>query len=98
MFQEIPNWSLKNNMLEREFHFRSFLEAMKFVNRIATIAEGQDHHPDICVYYDKVYLMLSTHKINGLSMNDFILAAKIDVFFDNETTMPMPQEYVRQKS
>lgn len=51
---------------------------MAFVNRVAAVAEEQRHHPDIRISYNKVRLTLSTHKIGGLSRNDFILAAKID--------------------
>ena len=51
---------------------------MKFVNRVAEAADLENHHPDIHIYYNKVQIVLFTHKINGLSRNDFILAAKID--------------------
>ena len=51
---------------------------MAFVNRVAEIAQAQDHHPDICLYYNRVALKLSTHKIGGLSRSDFIVAARID--------------------
>ncbi len=76
---QIPGWSLSRGQLSREFRFKDFREAMDFVNRVAGIANAQDHHPDICISYATVLLTLSTHKINGLSMNDFIIAAKIDV-------------------
>ncbi len=74
----IPRWTLENKALVREFHFKDFRQAMDFVNRVARLAEEQDHHPDILVSYSKVRLTLATHKIGGLSENDFILAAKID--------------------
>ena len=51
---------------------------MKFVNKVAKIAEKEDHHPDIKINYNRVELELTTHAISGLSQNDFILAAKID--------------------
>ena len=51
---------------------------MRFVNKVAEIAEQEDHHPDIKIKYNKVELELWTHSIKGLSENDFILAAKID--------------------
>ena len=78
MLEEVPMWTLKDNAIEREFKFKDFREAIDFINKVAGIAEEQDHHPDICVYYNKVRLELSTHKIGGLSENDFIMAAKID--------------------
>jgi 4a-hydroxytetrahydrobiopterin dehydratase len=75
---EIPEWMLKDNAIERDFQFKDFKEAIKFVNRMAEAAEDEGHHPDIHIYYNKVRVELSTHKIKGLSPNDFILAAKID--------------------
>lgn len=78
MAVEVPDWQLKENYIEREFRFHDFREAMDFVNRVADLANEEDHHPDIFISYNKVRLQLSTHKIGGLSQNDFILAAKVD--------------------
>ncbi len=78
MLNEIPEWSLRDIMIIREFKFNDFIEAMRFVNKVAELANNEEHHPDIHVSYNKVTLELSTHKIGGLSMNDFILAAKIN--------------------
>jgi 4a-hydroxytetrahydrobiopterin dehydratase len=78
MLREVSDWTLKDVSIEREFAFKDFKESMKFVGWIAVTAEEQGHHPDIHIYYSKVRIELSTHKINGLSKNDFILAAKID--------------------
>ncbi len=75
---QISDWSLGEGELGREFRFKDFRQAMDFVNRVAAVADGQDHHPDILISYNQVRLTLSTHKIGGLSMNDFIVAAKID--------------------
>jgi len=79
---QIPEWTLKNQSLERDFTFKDFREAIAFVNRVADVAEGENHHPDIKISYNKVHLTLSTHKIGGLSRNDLILAAKIDRVID----------------
>ena len=76
--RQVPQWTLKDKQIEREFKFKDFKEAMDFVNCVADLANREDHHPDISIYYNKVRLTLSTHKIGGLSKNDFILAAKID--------------------
>lgn len=84
LMREIPEWRPGENEIVRDFRFLDFREAMEFVNRVAAIANEQDHHPDIAISYNKVRLTLSTHKIGGLSMNDFIVAAKIDL-------LPMPQ-------
>lgn len=74
----IPQWTLKDGEIEREFTLKDFRAAIAFVNQVADLAEAQGHHPDIEIHYNKVRLVLSTHKIGGLSRNDFILAAKID--------------------
>lgn len=81
--REVPSWAHRDSVIEREFRFKGFDEAMEFVNGVAEVASREDHHPDICVSYNKVDLRLSTHKIGGLSRNDFILAAKI-----NEIELP----------
>jgi len=75
-----PGWSLAENgtRLQRQFEFRDFVAAMGFVNRVADIAEHEGHHPDIAIHWNKVDLVLWTHKIGGLHENDFILAAKIN--------------------
>ncbi len=79
LMRQIPTWSFAEKEIGKEFRFKDFCEAMEFVNRVAAIANEQDHHPDIFIYYNKVKLALSTHKIGGLSLNDFIVAAKIDL-------------------
>jgi 4a-hydroxytetrahydrobiopterin dehydratase len=63
----------------REYTFKDFAQLMKFVNKVARLAEKEGHHPDICIYrWNHLRLELYTHKINGLHQNDFILAAKIN--------------------
>lgn len=78
---QIPNWEVLDfKKIRREFKFKDFKEAIAFVNRVADIAEAEGHHPDILVYqWNKVRIELSTHAIGGLSENDFILAAKINL-------------------
>jgi 4a-hydroxytetrahydrobiopterin dehydratase len=76
--REAPAWSLAEKAIERQWQFKDFRQAMAFVNRLAELAEAEGHHPDIFVSYRTVRLTLSTHKVGGLSRNDFILAAKID--------------------
>ncbi len=74
-----PEWQLVDeHHLEKGFKFDGWGEARDFVNRIADVAEQEDHHPDVLLSYGKVHVTLLTHKIDGLSENDFILAAKID--------------------
>ena len=75
---QIPTWQLKDGHLYKKFKFKNFAEAIKFVNAVANVAEQERHHPDFCVHYNRVDVELWTHAINGLSENDFIVAAKID--------------------
>ena len=65
-------------MLARAFVFKDFKQALAFVNKIGELAEAEGHHPDLTVGYGNVGVELTTHAINGLSENDFIVAAKID--------------------
>jgi 4a-hydroxytetrahydrobiopterin dehydratase len=64
--------------LEKEFKFKNFREALDFTNRVGELAESQGHHPDIYLTWGKVKLNIWTHKIDGLTESDFILAAKAD--------------------
>lgn len=67
-----------NNKLTREFYFVSYRHTIDFVDKVAKIAEEEGHHPVLHVYFGRAVAELWTHSINGLSENDFILAAKID--------------------
>ena len=78
LLKEIPSWTLKDGHLYKKFKFKNFVEAMKFVNEVADIAENEGHHPDFSVHYNRVEIELFTHAIKGLAENDFILAAKIE--------------------
>ena len=72
-------WEVRENKkLERKFKFKNFVEAMKFVNKVADLAEEQGHHPDFHIHYNKITIELWTHAVGGLSLNDFIVAAKIN--------------------
>lgn len=75
-----PEWHVIDDahMLTRHFTFKDFAETMAFVNKVATIAEDEGHHPDLTVSYGGATVELMTHAIGGLSENDFIVAAKID--------------------
>jgi len=75
---QTPLWELDEDHISRTFKFSNFIEAMSFANSVADIAEQQNHHPDLHISWGKVRVVLSTHSINGLSINDFIVAAKID--------------------
>lgn len=76
--RRVPLWTLGDTDIRREFRFKDFREAMAFVNRVADLSEGENHHPDIFISYNRVVLTLSTHKVGGLSPRDFLLAVKVD--------------------
>lgn len=72
-------WMLaEDKKIVREFRFENYTQTMSFVNKVAEIAEAENHHPVMQVHYGKAIVELWTHSINGLSENDFIVAAKID--------------------
>lgn len=76
---ELNAWSVASeHHLTKVFKVRDFKEALAFVNRIGELAEEQGHHPDICFGWGRVEITIWTHKIDGLTESDFILAAKID--------------------
>ena len=72
------DWKLNNHKIEKEIACVNYKHTMDYVNKIAALAEEEGHHPVMHVYYAKLGIELWTHSINGLSENDFILAAKID--------------------
>ncbi|GAB4191020.1 MAG: 4a-hydroxytetrahydrobiopterin dehydratase [Simkaniaceae bacterium] len=82
-FAKLMNdWDLvEEHHLEKEFSFKNFKQALDFVNKVGALAEQEGHHPDIFLTWGKVILKIWTHKIKGLSENDFILAAKCDEIF-----------------
>jgi len=71
-------WKRKSNALIKEFKFSSFRDSVVFVNRVATLADTADHHPDIDVRYDRVMLSLSTHSAGGITEKDLKLAEQVD--------------------
>ena len=77
---EINDWSLNDNheMIFKKFKFKNFKKALNFINLVGNIAEEEGHHPDISLGWGYCLIMIHTHAIKGLSINDFILAAKID--------------------
>jgi len=76
--KRVPEWDNDKKSIERTFEFEDFTAAMDFVNAVAEIAEEEEHHPDIDVRYNKVWLRLSTHSEGGLTDLDFDVAEKID--------------------
>jgi 4a-hydroxytetrahydrobiopterin dehydratase len=76
---QVDHWNVvDNHHVEKEFKFPDFKTALEFVSKVGSIAEEQGHHPDIYLAWGKAGIKIWTHKINGLTESDFILAAKID--------------------
>lgn len=80
LLPQASGWRLNEDAKEisRTFSFKNFYQTMGFVNAVAWIANREDHHPDLEVGYKRCHVRYSTHAIGGLSMNDFICAAKIN--------------------
>ncbi|MFL6622416.1 MAG: 4a-hydroxytetrahydrobiopterin dehydratase [Sulfurifustis sp.] len=80
LLPQAKGWRLNDSATEisRTFEFKNFYETMAFVNAVAWVANREDHHPDLEVGYKRCHVRYSTHAIRGLSMNDFICAAKIN--------------------
>lgn len=77
--KQVSEWEvIDRHHLTRRFKFKNFAEALAFVNKVGALAEQEGHHPDIEFGWGYVTVKLFTHKIDGLSENDFIMAAKID--------------------
>lgn len=74
----VPEWKRKASVITRVFQFRDFPAAIKFVSKVAVLAEKAWHHPDIDIRWNKVTLMLTTHDEGGLTEKDFALARKFD--------------------
>ena len=81
--KKVDGWSILKNeknvyFLEKRYTFKNFLDSQNFVNKVGKISEEEGHHPDILFGWGYVKINITTHAIEGLSENDFILAAKID--------------------
>ena len=78
--KDLPLWQLSadKKRISRDFSFKDFVQAISFVNKVAELAEKEGHHPDISVHYNKVTIDLWTHAVGGLSLNDPIVASKVD--------------------
>jgi 4a-hydroxytetrahydrobiopterin dehydratase len=76
--KQVPGWAHRGGAIVKSFSFKNYYETMAFVNTIAWIAHREDHHPDITLAYNKCQVAWNTHSVGGISMNDFICAAKIE--------------------
>jgi 4a-hydroxytetrahydrobiopterin dehydratase len=77
----LPGWEFKDNAIRKTFKFKEFLHGIEFVQKVAEIAEGADHHPDITINYTRVTFSCSTHDAGGVTDKDFKLADNIEIAF-----------------
>ena len=85
--KKVDGWSVvkdekDNYLLEKKFIFKNFIQSQNFINEVGKISEQEGHHPDINFGWGYAKINITTHAIEGLSENDFILAAKIDKIFN----------------
>ena len=76
--RDLPGWTSDGSAIGKTFKFADYFHTMAFVNAVASIAHREDHHPDLEVHYDNCVVKYSTHDVGGLSLNDFICAAKVE--------------------
>ena len=84
--KKVDGWNVKKNekkifYLEKNFKFENFIDSQIFINKVGEVSERENHHPDISFGWGYSKILITTHAIEGLSENDFILAAKIDQIF-----------------
>jgi len=84
--RKVDGWSVKKNereiyLLEKNFEFKNFIKSQNFIIQVGKISEQENHHPDLSFGWGYAKILITTHAIEGLSENDFILAAKIDQIF-----------------
>lgn len=82
----VPDWRVRDETIVRQFDFKNYYATLAFINAIAYVIHAEDHHPELLVTYNKCTIKYNTHSVNngrgGLSINDFICAAKIDALFE----------------
>ena len=90
--KKVDEWDIKKNnkhkfFIEKNFIFKDFINSQKFINKVGEISENENHHPDITFGWGYAKIIITTHAIEGLSENDFILAAKIDEIINAESAL-----------
>ena len=84
--KDLPGWTFKNGSIEREFRFPTYKAGLDFAHAVGTIADEQDHHPDMVIGWRRVRVTWSTHSIKGLSGNDLIMAAKSELVYEKSSS------------
>ena len=87
LLTQAPGWRLLENgtRLERQFLFQTFADALTFVNQVGAVADEEGHHPDISFGWGYANVLFYTHKIGGLHENDFIMAAKVNQLYSDDS-------------
>jgi 4a-hydroxytetrahydrobiopterin dehydratase len=80
--KELPDWERQGNEIRRTYKRKNFVEAIDFLSQVATIAQKNDHHPNIGINWNKVTLVLSTHSAGGITAADIEMAKRFDTAFD----------------
>jgi 4a-hydroxytetrahydrobiopterin dehydratase len=90
---QVPGWRLQDGVVRRGLLFPDFAALIAFVNQLALLAEDEQHHPDFLVYgYRRMRIDFATHSIGGLSLNDFIMAAKVNQLLSSEEVQEADRE------
>ncbi len=79
---QAPGWAWVDGAIQKQFSFADYHRTMAFVNAVAWVAHAQDHHPDLQVSYSRCTVRFNTHSVGGISINDFICAARLDALMD----------------
>ena len=82
LLKQLHGWQLHEDVITKTYTFKNHYQAVAFANAVAWISHREDHHPDMAVGYNSVRVSYTTHAIRGLSVNDFICAAKVDALFE----------------
>lgn len=73
-----PGWTLVDGAIQKRYDFTDYHRTLAFVNALAWVAHVEDHHPELLVTYNRCTVRFNTHSVGGISVNDFICAAKVD--------------------
>lgn len=80
---QVPGWALVDGAIEKTYTFTDYPRTLAFVNALGWVAEREDHHPDLLVRWGRCTVRFNTHSVGGISLNDFICAAKADALVSN---------------
>ncbi len=79
---KVKGWAHSDGAVEKTFNFKNYYETLAFVNALAYICHAEDHHPELRVFYNRCVVRFDTHSVGGISINDFICAAKANALLD----------------